>query len=501
LLYAGLAVGVLALVFGLGGRRMFHGVAGTAPPVRSLAVLPLETLSNDSTHLADEMTEALTTDLGRISALRVTSRAAAMRYGGSTLPASAIARELGVDAVLEGGVQRSGDRLRVEMQLISAATGSQLWAERFEEGMARRFAVEDAISHSLVSALKLSVTSSEEQKLRTPPTTNAAAYDDFLRGKIHLRHEANADNSVAIALFEQAVGLDPSFAEAYAWLAYAYGIRIFYHTPRDKKALETALVAAEKALRLDPELAEAHFARGFLLWSPANHFPHELAIQEYRHALELSPNLTDARDWLAVVYWHIGLFDKALAEFRQVLAIDPGNRLAQDRMGMVLVYQGQYEEAVRILRQIPRDFNPSLETYHFVWALVLSGRSAEAAPVIEDYLRRTPQDPGGVVTGVRAILHAKAGDARAAEADIKKAAKGVGFGHFHHTAYSIASAYALLRKQGLAVEWLRRAADDGLPCYPLLANDPTLDNLRQDPGFLALLAELKPQWERWRREL
>jgi tetratricopeptide (TPR) repeat protein len=362
--------------------------------------------------------------------------------------------------------------------------------------------VADAISQSLVSALKLSVTSAEERKLGKPPTTNAEAYDAFLRGKIHLRTETWSEDSIAIGLFEHAVTLDPDFAAAYAELGYAYALRIFYVAPQDKDALEKGLVAAEKALRLDADLAEAHYARAFLLWSPAGHFAHEQAIQEYQRAIALNPSLAEAHDWLGVVYWHIGLFDKALDELRKTLALDPGNRLAQHRVGVVLVYQGEYEEGLRILRQVPKEFNPSLVTYHFAWTLVLSGRNQEASAVIENYLKTTPRDPGGVVTGVRALLHAKAGDKRAAENDIRRAEQlGQGFGHFHHTAYNIAAAYALLREPGLAVEWLRRMVDDGLPCYPLLARDPNLDNLRSDSGFRALMVDLKSQWERWERTL
>ena len=368
--------------------------------------------------------------------------------------------------------------------------------------MARRFAVEDAISRSLISALNLSVTSSEEQKLRTPPASNAEAYDEFLRAKIHLRTETAAEDSIAIGLFEHAVALDPGFAAAYAGLAHAFGIRIFWFKPKDTASVEKGLVAVEKALRLDPDLAEAHYARGFLLWTPASHFAHEQAIQELRRAIELNSNLTDARDWLATVYWHIGLLDRALDEFRKTLAVDPANRLAQDRMGQVLVYQGKYEEALRILRQVPREFNPSLTTYHLAWTLVLSGRNAEASTVVEDYLRTYPQDPGGVVTSVRALLHAKAGDKSAAVQDIRRATLlGQGFGHFHHAAYNIASAYAVLGQPGLAVQWLRRVVDDGLPCYPLLANDPNLATLRQNPDFLALLAQLRAQWEHWEKTL
>jgi TolB-like protein len=493
---------LLLVVFKLGGLRQ-HWLGPAAPvQIQSLAVLPLENPSNDSTQLGDGMTEALTTDLGRISALRVISRTAVMRYKGTTKSAPEIARALGVDAVLEGGIQRAGDSLRVDLRLISATSGYQLWAQRFDERMENRFAVEDAISRSLVSALKLSVTSSEERQLHTPPTTNGEAYDYFLRGKIHARTETQAEDSIAIGLFKHAVVLDPGFAAGYAELAHAYGLRILWFAPRDRDALEEGLVAAEKALRLDPVLAEGHYARGWLLATPASHWANEQAIQELRRAIALNPNLADAHDWLGVVYWHIGILDKALEEFRKVLALDPGNRLAEHRMAVVLDYEGKYEEGLRMLRTVPREFNPSIVTYHFAWTLVLSGRSDEASTVVEDYLRTNPQDPGGVITGARALLRAKAGDRHGAEQDIKRAEQlGQGFGHFHHTAYSIAEAYALLRQPNLAVEWLRRAVNDGLPCYPLLASDPNLDNLRRDPRFLALMVDLKAQWKRWKAVL
>jgi tetratricopeptide (TPR) repeat protein len=445
------------------------------------------------------MTEALITDLGRISALRVTSQSAVMKYKARSLPLPQIGQELGVDAVLEGGIRSVGDRLQVDLRLISATSGRRLWSQRFDEQFSKRSSIGDAVSQRLVALLKLSVTSSEQRQLHTPPTTNGEAYDAFLRGKIHARTETPAEDSIAIGLFEHAVALDPDFAAAYAELAHAYGMRFFWVDPRDTNAREDGLVAAEKAIRLDPDLAEAHYARAWLLWTPASHWAHEQAIQELRRAIALNPNLAEAHDWLGVVYWHIGLLDKALEEFRKVMELDPGNRLAQHRMGVMHVYQGEYEEGLRILRQVPREFNPPLVTYHYTWALVLSGQSEEASTVIEKYLATQPKDPGGLVTSVRALLRAKAGDKRGAEADIKKAAKGEGFGHFHHAAYDIAEAYALLHQPEPAVEWLRRVVDDGMPCYPLLEKDPSLDNLRQDPRFLALMADLKSQWERWKK--
>jgi serine/threonine protein kinase len=165
LLYLGLTVGLLALVFGLGSRRILDAVTGGAPLVRSLAVLPLETLSGDSA-LAEAKTEALKTVLGHISALRVIARSAVLQYKADTLPPAQIAQDLGVDAVLEGGLQRSGDNLRLDLHLISASSGRRLWAQRFDQPFSNRSSIGDAVSQSLVSRLKLSVTSSEAPAAR-----------------------------------------------------------------------------------------------------------------------------------------------------------------------------------------------------------------------------------------------------------------------------------------------------------------------------------------------
>ena len=390
--YVGLAVGVLALVFGLGGRRILDGVTGGPPLVRSLAVLPLETHSGDSA-LGEAMTEALTTDLGGISALRVTARSAVMRYKADTLPAPQIARTLGVDAVLQGDLQRSGDNLRLDLRLISASAGRRLWAQRFDQPFRDRSSIGDAVSQSLVSRLKLSVTSSEEHQLHAPPTTNAEAYDDFLRGKIHvLRFNPKAD-SIAIDLLEHAVARDPRFAAAYGYLAYAYGLRIFFYTPRDTAMLEQGLVTVEKALRLDPDLAEGHFARGFLLWTPASQFAHEQAIREFRRAIALNPNLTEAHQWLGVVYLHIGLFEKANEQFREAETIDPSNRTVRLNLGQVLMYQGRYEEGLRTIREVPPESHTSMWAANVAWDLLHLGRSGEASTLIEDYLKSSPRRP------------------------------------------------------------------------------------------------------------
>jgi len=388
------------------------------------------------------------------------------------------------------------------LQLIDAASGDQLWADRFEDMTLNRFTVQDAAARGVLSALKLPVTAAEAQGLRTPPTSNLEAYDLFLRGKIRVRHETRADDSITIALLQRAVALDPSFAVAHAWLARAYTLRVAQFEPRDSAALEGAFLATEKAFQLNPDLAEAHFARANLIWGATKQFAHERAIQEDRRAVELSPNLDAAHHHLGLVYTHIGLLDKALEELRKTLAIDPGDWMAQERIAETALLQGRYEEGFRILQTVPPEYNPPFWNFDATWALIELGRNGDASTLIERYLHGHPEDRGGLMTGLRALVFAKQGDARRAEANIQSAIqKGKGFVHFHHTEYNIAAAYALLRQPRASVEWLRRAAAEGWPCYPLFASDRNLDNIRSDPAFVAFLREQKAQWERWRATL
>ena len=461
--------------------------------VQSIAVLPFTNLSADTLHAwyADGLTEALTTDLGRIRSLRVIARASVIPFRETSKSPQVIGQELHVDGLVEGGVQQSGDRVRVDVRLVNAATGYQLWADRFEEPIGNRFVLEDRVARGILASLSL------RPSLAASSTQNRAAYDAYLRAELRLWRENREDNSVAIKWLEQAVALDPDFAAAQAELAWAYTLRVNQFAPGDSAAVTRAGLAAERALRLDPDLAEAHFARGALLSSVSGRFAPGPDIQEYRRALELNPNLARAHHNLGLIYLHRGLLNKAVDEFRATLAIDPANYGATRRLGIVLVYRGQYEAGLRQFREVPPESNQSLWNYQVAWGLLYLGRDKEAADLMEHYLRDHPEDRGGVVTSTRAILEAKRGDASRADADIRTAIeKGRGFIHFHHTAYNIASVYALLGRPARAVYWLRQAAEGGWPCYPYFARDPNLDRVRSDPEFVGFMKQLKAQWQR-----
>jgi serine/threonine protein kinase/Flp pilus assembly protein TadD len=333
---------------------------------------------------------------------------------------------------------------------------------------------------------------------------NAAAYDAYVRGKVSVSSENPSDNEAAIKLFQQAIAADPNFAAAYAELARAYSIkaRFLAPVPEKKKLNEEAEVDVEKALALDPNLAEGYFARGLILWTPYKRFPHEQAVQAYKKALELNPNLGEAHHQLGFVYLHIGLLDKGWQELQKALAINPGNSLARYRLGVIDMCRGEYEEAFQIFNTTPLEMSPSLLASYTSTALFRLSRNEEASAIIEQYLKNNPKDEGGIVTSVKAMMLAKAGKQREAEQAIQHAVEiGRGYAHFHHTSYNIASAYALMNQPELAMKWLQVTADEGFPCYPLFEGDTNLDNLRKDAQFVLFMAQQKQQWEHFNATL
>jgi len=469
--------------------------------IKSLAVLPLENPSGDTSqdYFAVGMTDALITDLAKVGALRVISLQSVMQYKGAQKPLPEIGRELNVDAVLTGSIVRSGERVRITVQLIHAATGRNLWEDSYERDLRDVLALPREVTRDIVGEIRIKLTPQEQLRFETVRPVNPEAYDHYLRGKFYLNRQTEEDNETAITALEHAVATDPTFAAAHAELAQAYVWKLFFFAPKERQWAEKAFVAAEKALSLDPNLAVAYLARGLLLWTPANHFPHEKAIREFRRALSLNPNLDEARNQLARIYFHIGAFDEALQESQKAITTNPNNNLAQLRIGQILNFQLKYEQALSVLRAIPQDVNPALVGSETAWALFNLDKKEEASTLLEQLLKDYPEDNGGLFTSVQAVLAASAGQGHKAEDKIKLAIeRGKGFGHFHHTAYHIACAYALMNKPEQAIKWLDVTADDGFPCYPLFERDANLDNLRQDARFVTFLAKQRQQWEHYK---
>jgi len=408
-------------------------------------------------------------------------------------------------------IRREYESGQVRPTTRPASEATPLKAEAATGGIARRWGRRRKIELVMTAAV-LAVAAvvytlsfwSRHVAVSGAKSANAAAYDAYMRGKVNVSSENPDDNETAIKLFEQAVAADPTFAAAYAELARAYSIkaRFFAPVPEKKKLNEEAEVDVEKALALDPNLAEGYFSKGLILWTPYKRFPHEQAVQSYKRALELNPNLDEAHHQLGFVYLHIGLLDKGRQEIEKALAINPGNSLARYRLGVIDMCRGKYEEAFQIFNSTPLEKSPSLLAFYTSTALFRLGRNQEASTVIEQFLKSYPNDEGGLVTSVKAMMLAKAGKEREAEDAIQRAIEiGRGYAHFHHTCYSIASAYALMNRPDPALKWLQVTADEGFPCYPLFEGDANLDNLRKDPRFIAFMANLKQQWEHYNATL
>jgi TolB-like protein/DNA-binding winged helix-turn-helix (wHTH) protein len=487
---AGVVLGILIL------RSLF-----SSPPakIQSIAVLPFANLTGDPAqdYFADGITDALTTSLAQLQGIRVISRTSAVHYKSSNEKLPEIARELGVEAAVVGSTSRSEGVVHINAQLIYAPSDKHIWARAYEGPPSDLSRIESEIANDIA----LRIGTAGAALLSRPVAVNSEAYDLYLRSAPYYGLERREANDHAVELLEKSVELDPQFAAAYAALGTAYRVRAFSVEVNDPKWGEKANAAITKALSLDPNLAEGYVSRGYLLWSRANGWAVERAVTDYKHALELNPNLAEAHHQLANVYNHIGLLNKADAEIRTAVKIDPLNTGIRFRTGINLLYQGKYEESIVEMHDSEKFF-PGLWAFQTSFALQHLGNRQEAEERVSRMLKSMPTDPGGSLTSIQALVAAEAGDAPRAERKIQEAvAKGRGYQHFHHVGYAVASAYALLGKREEALQYLRIAADDGFPCYPLFEHDTNLDHLRNDPRFLSFLAEQKKQWEYFREHL
>jgi DNA-binding winged helix-turn-helix (wHTH) protein/Tfp pilus assembly protein PilF len=336
---------------------------------------------------------------------------------------------------------------------------------------------------------------------RNGSSTRSPAYELYLRGKVKSGNVKKGETEAAVKLLEEAVAIDPSFAEAFAQLARAY-IRMAFNFCEDAerdKFLENAEVAIEAALDLQPDLAEGHFARGLLLWTHTKGFPHEAAIQSYKRSLELNPKADETYHQLSMVYGHIGLQEEALLNVRKAIEINPNNTMARFRVSNYLAWGGRFEEALAVLKTVPREVSPLLVDRIRAEVLIQTGHSDEAEVEVDRHLENNSTDDGGSFTSVKALILARRGSRKeAVDAISRCAGMGKGFGHFHHTAYNIGCAYAALDQPEHAVKWLEAATDDGFPCYSYFAIDSNLDNLRSHPSFAALMSALEKQLEHFK---
>ena len=419
-----------------------------------------------------------------------------VRNSGSLVPKDELISAVWPDTVVEEN--NLGKAIHSIRNFLGEGSREQEYIETVPKHGYRFVAAVTVVSLNNSSSVRASDSTSRNAKAIP---IQSQAYDLYLRGKLKAGSENRDDTEAAIKVLDAAIAIDPNLAGAYAQLARAYNTLAFkFSSNSDAKLyLENAEVAILKALALEPELAEAHFARGLILWTRAKGFPHEQAIQSYQRSLALDPDYDETHHQLSMIYSHIGLLDDAHASIRRALEINPNNTMARFRVGVYTAYEGKFDEAITVFKTIPRAVSPILVDRCTAEALVQAGELSKAESIVDCYLDATPRDEGGSFTSVKAVLLAKAGASAKAEEAINRAVEiGEGFGHFHHTAHNIASALAAMNRPDEAVRWLENAADSGFPNYTYFQIDPNLDPLRKHPAFVKLMSRLQIQLARYK---
>jgi serine/threonine-protein kinase len=470
-------------------------------PLR-IAVVPFRTLGDAiDPYLADALTDELISALARSERLRVLSRSSVQSLPDGQRSPQGIGRAVLAGSIVEGTIHRKGDSLEFTVALIDAKTGEQPWSKHYARSVSDALGVSDSAASAI--AERLGDRADTSARATTPVTASSAAYDAYLRGRFVQHRDGSGVQSAAredsaVRWFERALELDPRFALAYTAIADTYGTRFFNYDPNPVWH-ERAFVAIEKALALDPNLAEAYQEKGDLLWTLANGFPHEAAAKLHRRAAKLKPSLVDPHQSLGSLYMHVGLLDRAMAEYDTALALDPGTTFVPPRIARVHWYQGDYARALAEYDAIPLFTSAAAER-----ALVLNylGRGAEALVMLDTAARAGRGGRQGDFDAARAVIYATRGEkASALEAIARALRVGQEASHFHHAAYSIAQAYALLGDADKALEFLRRTAAGGMPCYPLFRDDPHLRSLARDPRFVQFMKETQQRWEELAKKL
>ncbi len=348
------AAALLALIFLLilkAGLIHRGSIAGTQPPgIHSVAVLPLENLSGDpeQEYFVDGMTDELITELSKISALRVIARTSVMRYKGTKKSLPEIARELHVDAVIEGSVMHSGNRVRINAQLVDAKTERNLWAQTYDRDLGDILALHSDVARAIARQIRIKVTPEERKRLASTHVVNPRAYEAYLRGRYLWNKRTGQDMRKGIGYFEQAVEIDPNYANAYAGLADSYLLLVFYGPAPPAVNFPKAKAAALKAVALDDSLAEGHA-------SLANAYFHydwnwAAAGKEFRRAIALNPGYAAAHHWYAGLLSSMGRHDEALAEIKRAQELDPLSLIINTDFGSTLFDSGEYDLAINQLR-------------------------------------------------------------------------------------------------------------------------------------------------------
>jgi len=380
-----LAAGLLVLGLGWAVSGLYDRWPGRPEPgeIDSIAVLPLANLSGDlqQEYFADGMTEALITELGKVSALRVISRTSVLPYKGVKKPLAHVARELGADAVVEGAVVREGDRVRVTVRLSRTRPERQLWAERYERDVSSILGLQSELARAIAGEIRAKVTPQEQTLLARARPVNPDAYEAYLKGRYHW-NKASADGLLkAKQYFEESIGKDPGFAPAHAGLADAYAWMYRRAAPSlrpPREVFPKAKAAALKALELDDTLAEAHASLAYI--KEAYDWDWAGAEQAYRRAIELNPSYPHAHHWYALYLTIPRRFDEAFAHMRRAEELDPLSPQIKRAKGRLYYWAGQFDRAIAQW-QMTLELEPEFPQVHYGLALAYTQKGMYEAAI------------------------------------------------------------------------------------------------------------------------
>ncbi len=487
---AAMLLGALAL--GWSGLRAPRAGEEPHQPIRSLVVLPLENLSGDPSqeYFADGMTEALTTDLGKIASLRIISRTSATHYKHTSKTLPEIARELQVEAVVEGSVARSGDRVRITTQLVDVSTDRELWAETYERDVRDVVKLQDEVARNIANAISIKLSTDEERRLQNARVVDPEAEEAYLKGR-YLQNYTQEGLTRSLAYFEEAVREDPQYAPAWAALSDDYLLLGLFGFASRKVTLPQAKAAASKAVELDDTLADAHVALATANLPVDRSW--EAAELEAQRAIALNPNNARAHQYYGYFLSAMGRFDQAIAEMRRARDLDPLSPMVQGALGTTLYRAGRYDEALEQLRQVP-DPDADSEQRHRCLAAIYErkGMQAEAMTELLASLRFSGRErlAASVERIYRSSGYAEAKQellrAHLEEALRRRARLGPGWS----LAIVVANDYALLGRKQEALQWLDKAIRerDGKLLY--VSVDDPFRPFRSDPGFQAELHKI-----------
>jgi TolB-like protein/DNA-binding winged helix-turn-helix (wHTH) protein/Tfp pilus assembly protein PilF len=455
-----------------------HGRAPT--PIRSLAVLPLENLSGDASqkYFSDGMTDQLITDLAQISALKVISRTSVMVYEGARKPLPQIARELHVDAVVEGTVLRAGDQVRITAQLIDASTDKHLWSQSYQGELKDTLALQDRVARAIAGQIQINLTPREQAALKSVRVVNPEAYESYLKGRFFWNKRTADGLRVALAYFNQAIEEDPKYAQAYSGLADTYALLgdWQYAVMTPAQANPKAKAAALKAVELDGALGEAHNSLAFVL----DGFDWDLDAggKEFQRAIELNPGYATAHHWYA---WHLGLlgrYDEAIVEMRKAESLDPLSLIINADLAELLVLAHSYDESIRQSRKtIEMDPNFAMAHNQLGQAYLQQRMYELAIGELQKAVQLSSRSPTCIANLARAYaLSGRKSEAGKLLNDLKSSSTAK-----NSHASEVAAIYASLGDKDEAMKWLEKGYAERF--NPGVLIRPGFDPLRSDPRF------------------